>query len=82
MQYSWHLAAFYARLGERELALNWLANAAVRGFGTPQFVETVDPFLESVRGDPRFHGLVDRARRVQSSVEDRPSGASALAAQD
>jgi tetratricopeptide (TPR) repeat protein len=70
MQYSWHLAAFYARLGERELALNWLANAVDRGFGNPQFMEQTDPFLESVRGDPRFLGLVDRARQIQSSIED------------
>jgi len=67
---SWHVAALYARLGETELALNWLANAVDRGFGNSQFIETVDPFLESIRGDPRFRGLVDRARQIQSSIED------------
>jgi eukaryotic-like serine/threonine-protein kinase len=69
-QYSLHVAAFYARLGEQELALKWLTNAVDRGFGNPQFIETVDPFLASVRGDPRFPGLIDRARQIQSSIED------------
>lgn len=70
LQWSWHVAAFYARLGHTELALTWLTNAVDRGFGNAQFIRAIDPFLESLRGDPRFDGLVRRAQRIQDSIED------------
>jgi lipoprotein NlpI len=69
LQWSWHVAAFCARLGEKELALNWLTNAVDRGFAAAQFIETTDPFLQSIRGNQRFHGLVERARQIQESIE-------------
>jgi serine/threonine protein kinase/tetratricopeptide (TPR) repeat protein len=77
-QDSWHVAAFLARLGQGERALGWLENAVLRGFAHAQFIETTDPFLESIRHDPRFRALVERARQVQASIEASPTVASRI----
>jgi hypothetical protein len=69
LQWSWHVAAFCAKLGERELALNWLTNAVNRGFANAQFIDPIDPCLEGLRGDRRFRGLTERAREKQRAFE-------------
>ena len=61
-QYSYHAACFYAYLKERDLALDWLENAVNRGmFNYPLFAE-YDPFLEKIRGEPRFKTLMERVK--------------------
>jgi len=70
LQFSWHAAAFYARLGERELALNWLANAVEQGFSNTQQIQELDPFLERIRQDPSFQLLVERSKRAETLLDD------------
>jgi len=58
----YHIACFYAYLGERDLALDWLENAVNRGmFNYPLFAEH-DPFLEKIRGEERFQKLMERVK--------------------
>jgi hypothetical protein len=68
-QSAWTMAACYAKLGDGEQALAWLEHAIDRGFIPVQFLATVDPFLASLRGDPRFEALMDRARDRQRAVD-------------
>ena len=67
--YSYHLAAVLALAGAREEALDWLENAVDRGFMNHTFLATQDPFLESLRGEPRFLDLVQRAREAWERFE-------------
>lgn len=61
-QYSWNLAEYLALVGERESALDWLENAVDLGFlGYPLFSK-LDPFLEPLRGEPRFEDLMTRLK--------------------
>lgn len=68
-QNSWHVGGFQARLGRRDAALDWLENAVDRTF-VPVALFERDPFLASVRDDPRFGRILARARRIQASVPD------------
>src|SRR5262249_13555734 len=59
-----------AMIGDRTAALDFLTQAAGNGFPCYSFFES-DPFLESIREEPRFHGLIhdlrvecDRYRRI------------------
>ncbi len=61
-QYSYHLACFYAYLGERDLALDWLENAVNRGMVNYPLFAKYDPFLERIRGELRFQKLMERVR--------------------
>lgn len=52
----YHVATYYAQLGDRDRAMQFLDRAATR---TPavSFI-LVDPRIDSVRGDARFHALL------------------------
>lgn len=58
------LAQGYALAGRPERALHCLAIAVDRGFINHPYLARHDPFLESLRGDPRF-------RRLLEAVHDR-----------
>ena len=66
-QSAWNVAACYAKLGDR--ALSWLEDAISRDLIPVQFLAIVDPFMASLRGDPRFEALMDQARARQRSFE-------------
>ena len=51
------VACIWARLGEKEKALDWLTEAARNGFPCHSFFE-IDPMLEPVRGEARFASLM------------------------
>jgi eukaryotic-like serine/threonine-protein kinase len=69
-QFSYHLGCFYAYLGERDLALDWLENAVNRGmFNYPLFAE-YDPFLEEIRGEERFRNLMERVKYEWEHFEE------------
>ena len=61
-QYSSFMADFYALLGDREKALDWLENAASRGFINYPYLNDYDPYLENIRGEPRFKKLMERVK--------------------
>jgi eukaryotic-like serine/threonine-protein kinase len=68
-QSAWNIAACYAKLGDAGRALAWLESAIDRGFVPVQFLATIDPFLAPLRGDPRFEGLMNKAREKQRAFE-------------
>ncbi len=55
------LACIHALIGEKERALDWLADAARNGFPCYSFFER-DSFLNSIRGEERFDRLMDELR--------------------
>jgi tetratricopeptide (TPR) repeat protein len=55
------IACVLGLLGEREQALQWLADAAHNGFPCHRFFEN-DPMLEPIRAEPRFRMLMDELR--------------------
>jgi serine/threonine protein kinase len=67
--YAYHLAAVLALAGARVEALDWLETAVDSGFTNHEFVAGHDPFLEGVRGEPRFRELVRRAREARERFE-------------
>jgi TolB-like protein/tetratricopeptide (TPR) repeat protein/predicted Ser/Thr protein kinase len=60
--YSLHVADFYTMVGEREQALYWLENAVNRGFINYPYLNEYDPFLATLRSDPRFQKLMVRVK--------------------
>jgi tetratricopeptide (TPR) repeat protein len=54
---AYRIASAYARAGEKELALQWLARAMERGFPALEMART-DEALQSLHGDPRFQKLL------------------------
>ncbi len=57
-------ASWFAQVGDCDHALDWLERLVDRGsFNYPMLVHG-DPLFENLRGDPRFHRLLDRIRPV------------------
>jgi serine/threonine protein kinase/Tfp pilus assembly protein PilF len=55
----YNTACFYARIGEKRLALDTLRNAIRAGFGEYGWVER-DPDLDSIRGEPEYAELMKK----------------------
>jgi len=53
-------AVIYLALGEKDHALDWLEQAALDHDGFYTNLIKVEPFLDPLRGDPRFETLVSR----------------------
>ena len=53
-------ALTHLALGEKDQALNWLEQGAHERGGTYLCFIKVDPFFDSLRGDPRFEALVQK----------------------
>lgn len=62
MQWSWTMAEAYAQAGVPGEALDWLSNAANRGFINYPFLFEQDPLLASLHGQLGFAGLATRVR--------------------
>jgi tetratricopeptide (TPR) repeat protein len=57
---SYAFAVIYLALGEKEQALDWLEKAA-REHAAPNInLIKIDPYLDPLRGDPRFEALVSK----------------------
>ena len=55
------VACVWAMLGEKQKALDWLADAAHNGFPCYNFFEQ-DPMLEAIRGERRFGHLMEELK--------------------
>jgi tetratricopeptide (TPR) repeat protein len=68
-QMSWEIAASFALIEENDKALNWLTNAIDGGFINYPFLNETDPFLENIRGEPRFKKLMERVKHEWENFE-------------
>jgi len=78
------IACIHALIGEGDLALQWLSDAAHNGFPCHGYFET-DPLLDSIRGEDRFRSLVAELReecagyaRLYEELRRSPSGAAEI----
>ena len=60
--FSHHLAGIFSLLGSKEDALDWLQNAIERGFINYPLLAEKDPWLASIRNEPRFKKLMERVK--------------------
>jgi TolB-like protein/Flp pilus assembly protein TadD len=65
----WMLASAHAAVGAKDEALVWLDAAISRGMINYPFLSEHDPNFDSVRNDPRFRPLMERARREWERFE-------------
>jgi tetratricopeptide (TPR) repeat protein len=67
--FSHHLAGVFAMLNEKKKALNWLESAVNGGFINYPLLAEQDPFLENIRGEPRFKKLMERIKHEWENIE-------------
>ncbi len=67
--YSYYVADSYALIDEKEKALDWLEIAVNRGLINYPFINEYDPFLENIRGEPRFKKLMKRVKYEWENFE-------------
>lgn len=68
-QFSWMAARFCALAGMKRESLSYLENAIALGFINYPFISEVDPFLENIRGEPRFKKLMKRVKHEWENFE-------------
>ena len=66
---AWLTASGYALLDEKQDALRWLEHAVARGFINYPFLAKFDPFMQNLRGEPRFEQLMQRVKREWEGFE-------------
>jgi len=62
LQYSYHVATFYAYLDDKEESLKWLENSINRGFINYPLLSEQDKLLVNIRGEERFNKLMERVK--------------------
>jgi serine/threonine protein kinase/Flp pilus assembly protein TadD len=67
--FSWWMADCYALVGEREAALECVARMIDLGMFNYPFLAQHEPFISSIRGEPRFAELLERARKRWDAFE-------------
>ena len=65
----WLMAGCFALINDREQALKWLEHAIDRGWINYPLFANNDPFLENIRGDPRFKKLMERVKHEWENFE-------------
>ena len=68
-QYSWHMAAIYSYLGEKEKSLEWIENAVDRGFIHYFMLNNYDILLDKIRSEERFKKLMVRVKYEWENFE-------------
>jgi non-specific serine/threonine protein kinase len=66
----WTMAECYALIDEREEALKWLEHAVSKGWVNYPLFSKLDPFLENIRGEPRFKQLMEKVKYEWQQIED------------
>jgi thioredoxin-like negative regulator of GroEL len=67
--FSWWMADCYALVGEHEAALECVARMIDLGMFNYPFLAQHEPFLSSIRSEPRFAELLERARKQWDAFE-------------
>jgi predicted Zn-dependent protease len=67
--FAWWTADCFALVNERESALDFLERAVEFGIINWPWLSRTEPFLENVRGEPRFHRLMEKVRRAWEAFE-------------
>ncbi len=67
--FSFFMPGYYALLSEKEEAFRWMEHAIDRGFINYPFYSRAYPFLENVRGEPRFKKLMKRVKHEWENFE-------------
>jgi len=62
------MADGYALIGEQERALYWVDRAIEMGTTNVAFLGEHEPFLRSLRGNPRFEELLEKAARLSEAL--------------
>jgi TolB-like protein len=70
------LAAGYARIGEADRAFRWLDHAVGQGITNVPYLDERDPFLDSLRGNSRFVGILEKAARLAERAAAAAAAAS------
>ncbi len=65
----WIVAQINALNGETEESLKWLEHAVDKGFINYPLFSELDPFLENIRGEPRFKKLMERVKHEWENFE-------------
>ena len=69
-QLAWQIGCVYALVGEEVEAMNWLEDAADRGFINYPLLAEHDPFLRKFRGDERYEQFLDRIKYEWEHFDD------------
>ena len=67
--FSWWSADCFALVGETNAALDYVESAVRLGFINYPFLAEHEPFLSSVRGDPRFGRLMESVRSAWAAFD-------------
>src|SRR5690349_14659426 len=67
--FSWWMADCYALVGERAAALDCVQRMIELGMFNYPFLAEHEPFLASIRGEPRFGTLLEQARKLWVAFE-------------
>lgn len=63
------LAGGYASVDEIDRGLYWLDHAIGQGIMNVPYLMELDPFIENLRRDPRFHRIVEKATRAAAEAK-------------
>jgi len=64
-----HVAGAFALLGDTDEALKWVETSVAAGFINYPMLADHDPFLGSIRSDPRFVRLMERVKHEWETFE-------------
>jgi len=69
LQYSYHIATFYAYLDDKKESFKWLENAISRGFINYPLLNKRDKLLVNIRGEESFKKLMERVKYEWENFE-------------
>ena len=64
------MADIYSLIGEKELALKWIQNAAKKGFINYSFFKKYDPFLKNIRKDSNFKEILEDIKLMNKAFKE------------
>ena len=63
------IADFYSVIGEYDDSLKWFERAIEWGIINYPLLSEIDPFLENIRGEPRFKKLMEKVKYQWENFE-------------